>query len=923
MQITPLFEQNMRILREQQPRLAKLLEEAKAGYEALPEVSPIEGKNGRWIEGLAPSPFFDHAVDPTPKKRDAKKSLFIMMGAGFPPYLFRRFRALPKGTLGVIVFEPNINVLIHTLCSTSVYIAVPTGCRLAFSCSTEREDMQEVLNVNVRPMGSYVVADAEFVIHEGEYEAFPDELKKLRDAFAKEVRIHIDILGNSPEDTLLGFRQVVLNMLWLLASPNLQEIGKAFKDKPFVCVASGPSLEKNIHLLKGMEDRCVIISADTALRRILEEGVRPHVVVTLERPTKTYTNYFKVWVEQYGEQCKDILLVGQGVSPPQVFGRWPGPKIAVGKVEIPVDRWFVSGVLGGNLLRSGMSVAHMALTLASVWEAERIALIGQDLSFSEEGASHAGQTVVQANLDIERAMGEADALEIPGALGGVVRTTNIWFLFLKVFESMIPEAGRPVYDCTEGGALIKGTVVQPLSEYLEAIPSDMLLRSTPADETRRAGNRYTDETAINTVLRSIDVSLQQLEVCSSILDEMEKKVQSAAAPGLSADRRRKFAYELSEGLDRLNQMNPVLAFIGQSYANLSGAVIARNRWLETVEEIRMWEKVHLEILQAHYVNIRYLRQWSMYAKTLCQIMLDGKTWLGETLDELYSEVPPEKASALFEDALERMDSLTKIERWGNEIASLNLLVARSDAYLDSWTPELRWQLALFLLEQGRAEEASHLMRSVAESFEEKEMPLDVIVDFFKDFARVVTTHDLCFIPQHRLAKLFLDNARRYAPDDKELSEMTESVLRGRNDYLNDLFASGMLGAPAGFESRRILAEQALNRKELSEALHIVWTMVLDFTLTNPNELRPLANWLISTLLKCVHAEEPLLRNTVNEILQEMVDRATEWGKLRLFLPPEFVALLQTKGLQFSLETADTVVSEKEKVGCESVNPENE
>ena len=904
MKITPLFEQNMRILREQQPLLAKLIEDAKHEYEALPEISIIEGKNGRWIQELAPSAFFDHAVDPIPQKKNAKKSLFMIMGAGVPPYLFKILRGLPKGTLGVIVFEPNMNILIHTLCLTSVYLALPTGCHLAFACSTGRETIQEVLNVNVRPMGTYIVSDAEFIVHEGEYEVFSEDFRGLRDAFATEVRVHIDILGNSPEDTLLGFRQIVLNLVWLLASPKLQDIGAPFKGKPFVCVASGPSLGKNIHLLKEIENKCIIISADTALKRLIEEGIHPHVVVTLERPTNTYTDYFRVLIESYKEECKDILLIGQGVSPPQIFGRWPGPKIAVGKIEIPVDRWFISEILWGNVLRSGMSVAHMALVLSSVWGADRVALVGQDLAFGEDGASHAEGTALKGDIDVEQERGTLDALEIPGALGGVVKTTNIWHLFLKIFEAIIPDSLCPVYDCTEGGALIKGTVIQPLREFIDNVPADVFFDSTPAEETRKAGIRSQNEEAIKGVLERISRSLTMLDECTVTLDAIEKNVHRAVVPGISAERRRKIAYDVSEELDKLNHLNPVLAFIGQSYANLSGVLIARSRWLDTVEEVRIWEKVHLEILQAHKVNVRYLHQWAMYAKTLCQILIDGKTWIGETVDALYSEVSDTKAASLFAEALEKMAALKTIERSGYEVASLNLLVARSDAHLVPWTPELQWQLALFLHGQGRAEEASHLMTLVAARFEDQEIPVDVIVSFFKDFARIVSTHDLCFVPQYRLAKLLLDNAKNYAPDDIELTEMSELVLKGRSLYLDDLFASGMLGDPASFEARRIFAEQALNKKELSDALRIVWSMIQDFSKTNTEQSRSLANWLIVTLMKCVHAADPVLRRTVDTVIREIAENPSIWGVLELSLPQDFLMLLQEKGLKVSYETAE-------------------
>lgn len=909
MQTTPLFEQNMSTLQKQQPLLAKTIQEALPAYRALPEVSIVDGNNGRWIEGLAPEPFFDQTVDPTPKKKDAKKSLFIMMGAGYPPYLFRRFRALPKGTLGVIVFEPNVNVLIHTLCHTSVYLAVPTGCHLAFSCSAEREAIREVMDVNIRPMGSYIVSDAEFIVHDGEYEAFSEEFKALRKAFGSEVRIHIDTLGNSPEDTLLGFRQIVLNMPWLLASPSLEEIGRPFEGMHFVCVASGPSLEKNIHRLKGRENSVVIIAADTVLRRLLEEGVRPHVVVTLERPTHTYANYFKVLVENYGELCRDILLVGQGVTPPQAFGRWPGPKIAVGKVEIPVDRWFIGDVLRGNVLRSGMSVAHMALMLASVWKAERIALLGQDLAFGEDGTSHAGETVAQSALDLEKERGLADALKIPGAFGGTVRTTNIWHLFLKVLEFMIPESGKPVYDCTEGGALIKGATIKPLAEFLDEIPDDVILSSTPAEETRKAGRRTNDEEAVKGVFDRLDISLGHLDRVTALLDEMEIDVQRAVAPGLTPERRRSIAFKLSEDFDLMNHFNPVLAFIGQSYANLSGAAIARSRWLETVEEIRTWERVYLDIIKAHRVNVRYLIQWTNYAQTLCRILADGRTWLEESGEDIYAEVPPEKASALFSTAMEKLASVHEIDRRGVEIASLNLLMARSDATLEPWTPEERWNLALFLHGQGRAEEASHLMKNVAASFEDREMPVEAIVAFFKDFARVVTTHDLCFVPQHLLAKFMLDNARRYAPDDEELMEMAEQSLEGRISYLEDLYSVGMLGEPADFEYLRAQAEKTLNRRELPEALNIVWSILQDFSANRPNDVRPLAGWLVSTLDRCALASDPVLKEAVDDVVKQMAERPETWGRLRLRIPPSFLTALHGKGLKVSVDTSETILKE--------------
>ena len=321
--------------------------------------------------------------------------------------------------------------------------------------------------------------------------------------------------------------------------------------------------------------------------------------------------------------------------------------------------------------------------------------------------------------------------------------------------------------------------------------------------------------------------------------------------------------------------------------------------------MRLWEKVHLEIVQAHKVNVNYLCQWTMYARTVCQMLSKSENWLGESLEDIYSEVPSERAAHLFAEAIDRMASQESLERWGEEIASLNLLVARSDAYLPPWTPELQWQLALFLHGQGRAEEASHLMKSVMVALEDTEMPVEAIVQFFKDFARIVTTHDLCFVPQYRLAKFALDNARRYNPDDSELHEMTEQVLDGTASYLDDLYSSGLIGEPASFESRRLSAEKALSGRDLPETLHIVWSILQDFSTTRPSDVIPLANWLVSTLTNCLQAVDPVIFNAVHDIVGDMAGHPEKWGGLGLKLSPLFLEALRHKGLKFSIETSET------------------
>lgn len=903
MKPSPLLEQNLRTLRVLQPLLARKIEERLSAWKDLPEPQIREVRNGRWISGLSPVPFFQHPVEARRDKRLARKSLFLLLGVGAPPYLFHRFRSLPKGTLGVVVFEPNLDLLIHTLNLTSVYLAAPEGCHLSFLVSADAPDIREAMDVNIRPMGSYIVADAEFLLHDGETEAFGGVFREMRDGFLREVRAHIDLMGNSPEDTLLGFRQMVLNLPWLLTTPDLGALAEHFRGVPFICVASGPSLEKNLHLLRGVEDRCVIIAADTVLRRLLVEGIRPHVVVTLERPVQMYNKYFRPLVEEHAEACRNILLLSQGVSPPQIPGRWPGPKAVVGKMEVPVDRWFMHSVLKSFLLRSGMSVAHMALVVAAMWGATQVALVGQDLAFGDEGQSHAELTADASARALEKKRGQEGGFEVPGSLGGTVRTTNIWFLFIKVFERFIPDLrGVTVHDCTEGGALIRGTEVRPLAEFLERfVLSRESLETTPGTLVARAQRECAPDIA--GVRGRIARSLEEIRACGAALDDIGAAVERVVAPGLAPERRRQIAGGVATDLDRVHATNPVLGFIGQSYANLAGVVMARTRWLETVAEVEEWARMQREILQAHRVNVAFLDQWLCYADALIGVLLEE---IGES-PERGVPLPPldnGEAADRFPELLRRL-AVEGGEMRSSSMARLNLLVARSDAGLPPWTAGERWGLALFLHAQGRAEEAVHHMERAYGEYDGKELPTEQIVAFLKDYARIVATHDLCFVPRYRLARTLLDNARRYAPEDPELPALTEQMLQGLQGYLDDLLRSGMVGKPeVDFEARRIAAEKLLNAGNLPATFVAVWHLVLDFEGTKPHLVRPFLLWLVKTVTNCLDAADPAIQNAAEAVAEGMLRRVSLFSRLRVPLSQRLLERFNDAGLKISVASAE-------------------
>ena len=80
------------------------------------------------------------------------------------------------------------------------------------------------------------------------------------------------------------FENVLANFEYQ-SDPDTGKLFEHFKDVPLVIVSAGPSLDRNIRDLRGMENRCFLLAVDTALRPLLAAGIVPHAVIIAD-PTE-------------------------------------------------------------------------------------------------------------------------------------------------------------------------------------------------------------------------------------------------------------------------------------------------------------------------------------------------------------------------------------------------------------------------------------------------------------------------------------------------------------------------------------------------------------------------------------------------------------------------------------------------------------
>jgi hypothetical protein len=295
-------------------------------------------------------------------------------------------------------------------------------------------------------------------------EKFKEKFNIINKNFINILKYSVNSLGNDPGDTLLGIRHMFENIEDFINSKvDIDNLDK-FKNKPAICVASGPSLDKNINLLEKYQDKVLIFSAGTSLYKLINHNIYPDFFSVLERPEKVYKYTLKKLVEN-DQYPKDIIAFLDGVVHPKIFEEASPNIIPVVRNTVPTEKWFSEGISDLIAIDTGMSVANLNFMIAHLLGFSPIILLGQDLAFSPEGKQHAeGTTYDELG---EKKILEKDIVEVEGYNGEKLKARRVWRDFKSWFEYTILENNIDCIDATEGGAYIKGTKVMDFEEVID------------------------------------------------------------------------------------------------------------------------------------------------------------------------------------------------------------------------------------------------------------------------------------------------------------------------------------------------------------------------------------------------------------------------------------------------------------------------
>lgn len=477
-----VFEKNLAAIRKRSPRLADAL--VTASTDGVEEVVGPRGAVVLRERGVLLGSAYDparEAVRTAEKMGEAPCDIMVAVGFGLGLHFGEYCQRFP-GTL--IIYEPSLARLRAGLERVSIVNLFATHRDLYIA--TDPAQLTRLLEARYVP-GLRLRVSTHPAVMRLDPEAVAEIVERTR-----QVKDATDVKTLTSIEKLMPWAFVTAkNGRRIAESPSLSGVLEAFRGKPAVVVAAGPSLDKQLPLLREMQDRILIIAIGQTLKALRQAGIEPHLVHVLE------SNDVSRQLTDAGDTT-DLCVALSADCHHSLFDVPTRARFLAPSSGSPMAKWLMDATGDRGLTMGGGTVAQGAVGIAAALGANPILLIGQDLAFTDGRAY--GKGTAYDFVEVEIGDGEewtfkqmnrkaslvggrdprinADEVKKGRVVwvdgwhpGERVATWRAYSSFIEQYRDLgmlLEAAGIALINCTEGGARIPGLAHQTFRETLDA-----------------------------------------------------------------------------------------------------------------------------------------------------------------------------------------------------------------------------------------------------------------------------------------------------------------------------------------------------------------------------------------------------------------------------------------------------------------------
>ncbi|EHA2134616.1 motility associated factor glycosyltransferase family protein [Campylobacter jejuni] len=370
---------------------------------------------------------------------------------------------LAKHYKHLFVFESEIELFILALSTIDLSEELKICKIVLFDCAAEDLEFQIAMIFDQQSILEYLSLYEMFFNASYYLRFYEKQIVFLNEVCLKTIGVAIRNADISCFLPLLVYGQFLQNIPFMLESIPFQRILSERKNKfdNAIVVSAGPSLSKQLPLLKAYQDKAVIFCADGALSMLEKEGIVPDYVTNLDCRDLAMKFF------QNKENLKQSIIALECATHPNVVRSLKAENCMIVLRNKALYQRFNLNDFG--YIDTGTHVSHFSYTLALALGFKNIIMIGQDLAFDEEGNSHS-----KGFSYGEKYEGGAniDKFKIPAYAGkGEVLTHITWNDYRIKLEYLFAcnEQKAKFYNATEGGARINFTEELSFKECCEKL----------------------------------------------------------------------------------------------------------------------------------------------------------------------------------------------------------------------------------------------------------------------------------------------------------------------------------------------------------------------------------------------------------------------------------------------------------------------
>ncbi|ECO4002450.1 TPA: motility associated factor glycosyltransferase family protein [Campylobacter jejuni] len=370
---------------------------------------------------------------------------------------------LAKHYKHLFVFESEIELFILALSTIDLSEELKTYQVILFDAAVKDVEIHIAMVFDQQSILEYLSLYEMFISSHYYLKYYETSILSLNELCIKSAAVAIRNADISCFLPLLTHGQFLQNIPSMLESIPFQRILNERKNKfeNAIVVSAGPSLAKQLPLLKAYQDKAVIFCADGALSMLEKEGIIPDYVTNLDF-TDLAMKFF-----QNKENLKQSIIALECATHPNVARSLKAENCMIILRNKALYQRFNLNDFG--YIDTGTHVSHFSYTLALALGFKNIILIGQDLAFDEKGNSHSKGFSYGEQFNGEKTVPTLKTQAYAGK--GEVLTHIAWNDYRIKLEYLFACNSKEAkfYNATEGGARIHFTEELSFKECCEKL----------------------------------------------------------------------------------------------------------------------------------------------------------------------------------------------------------------------------------------------------------------------------------------------------------------------------------------------------------------------------------------------------------------------------------------------------------------------